>query len=146
MKSAKRNAFTLIEVLIVVVIMAVLSATIIPQFSDSSRDAKSSTASFNVRGMRSQIELYKTQHDGQLPSQDLSELTTTTNVDGTPGSGTDFPYGPYAHEIPANPFNNSQTVVAPLAVPPVSTINGAGWLYDVASGKIWLNHADFLNQ
>ena len=35
----RRSAFTLIEVLIVVVIMAILAATIIPQFTDSTKDA-----------------------------------------------------------------------------------------------------------
>ena len=53
----RRSAFTLIEVLIVVVIMAVLAATIIPQFSASTEDAKTSQLSFNVHTMRSQIEL-----------------------------------------------------------------------------------------
>ena len=35
-----RSAFTLIEVLIVVIIMALLAATIIPQFASSTSDAK----------------------------------------------------------------------------------------------------------
>ena len=146
MKSAKKAAFTLVEVLIVVVIMAVLAATIIPQFADSTKDAKEGTARFNLRALRSQIELYKSQHDSRFPSQDLSELVTTTDVTGTKGVGANFPYGPYIHELPANPFNNSSTVAAPAAVPPAAIVSGAGWLYDTGSGKIWLNHADFLNK
>ena len=43
---AHRNAFTLIEVLIVVIIMALLAATIIPQFSSSTSDAKKSAVEF----------------------------------------------------------------------------------------------------
>ena len=54
------SAFTLIEVLIVVVIMAILAATIIPQFTDSTKDAKASTATFNLHTLRAQIELYRT--------------------------------------------------------------------------------------
>ena len=38
MKPRVRNAFTLIEILIVVVIMAILAATIIPQFTSSTDD------------------------------------------------------------------------------------------------------------
>ena len=146
MTRAKRTAFTLVEVLIVVVIMAVLAATIIPQFADSTKDAKEGTARFNLRALRSQIELYKSQHDSRYPSQDLSELITTTNVTGDKGTGADYPYGPYIHEIPINPFNNSATVVAPAAVPPAATVDGAGWLFDTGSGKIWLNHEDFLDK
>ena len=44
----RRSAFTLIEVLIVVVIMAILAATIIPQFTDSTKDAKASTATIGT--------------------------------------------------------------------------------------------------
>ena len=50
--------------LIVVVIMAILAATIIPQFTDSTKDAKASTTKFNLHTLRSQIELYRTQHNG----------------------------------------------------------------------------------
>jgi len=39
----QRSAFTLIEVLIVVVIISVLAAVIIPQVTDCSDDAKSSS-------------------------------------------------------------------------------------------------------
>ncbi len=136
----KRNAgFTLVEVLIVVVIMAILAATVIPQFSNSTNDAKSSTAKFNLNTLRSQVELYKSQHNGSLPSQTLVELTSQTNATGTTGTGTNFPYGPYVQTIPVNPYTSSNTVVAAGANPPTSTISGAGWLFDLGSGKIWIN-------
>src|SRR5262245_10773326 len=109
-RSVRHSGFTLVEVLIVVVIMAILAATIIPQFTDSTTDAKASTTKFNLHTLRSQIELYRTQHNGLAPSGTLVELTKTTDVDGTQGTGSSFPYGPYIREIPMNPFNNSQTV------------------------------------
>ena len=43
--------------MIVVVIMAVLAATIIPRFSASTEDAKTSQLRFNVHTLRSQTEL-----------------------------------------------------------------------------------------
>src|SRR5262245_44990541 len=108
---ARRSAFTLIEVLIVVVIMAILAATIIPQFTDSTKDAKASTATFNLHTLRAQIELYRTQHSGLLPSATLEELTQSTNESGADGAaGPSFPYGPYIREIPANPFTNVKTI------------------------------------
>ena len=113
----RRKAFTLIEVLIVVVIMAVLAATIIPQFSSSTEDAKNSQLSFNVHTLRSQIELYKVHHGGTYPaitSNDLPQLTNATNAAGETGSpGDAYPYGPYVDAaLPNNPFNDLNTVVA----------------------------------
>ena len=59
-----KRGFTLVEVLIVVLIMAVLAATVIPQFQTSTAEAEAATAEFNLQTMRSQISLFKSQHGG----------------------------------------------------------------------------------
>jgi general secretion pathway protein G len=142
----RRSAFTLIEVLIVVVIMAILAATIIPQFTDSTKDAKSSTVQFNLHTLRSQIQLYRTQHNGLAPGNTLTELMSATNAAGTVGSGVNFPYGPYLREVPVNPFTNSKTIKViatdPAAPGDVNTTDG--WIYNTTSGGIWINHADYI--
>ena len=73
-----RTGFTLIEVLIVVVIMAVLAATVIPQFTNSTNDARISTAEYNLRALRGLIEFYKMHRQGIAPSgaNNLEQLTT----------------------------------------------------------------------
>ena len=119
--------------------MAILAATIIPQFSNSTTDAKTSTALFNLSTLRGQIQIYRAQHGGLLPSQSLVELTTSTNASGTIGTGSGFTYGPYVLSIPINPYTNSATVVAAGANPPSAVVAGAGWLFDLSSGKIWIN-------
>ena len=140
----QRDGFTLVEVLIVVVIMAVLAATIIPQFSDSTKDAKVSSANFNLHTLRSQIQLYKSQHDGEVPSATLAELTASTNSDGDVGTGAAYPYGPYVREIPGNPFTNSNTVTVITNSPAqVGDVTGDGWLYNATTGDIWIDHADY---
>jgi general secretion pathway protein G len=143
---AHRSAFTLVEVLIVVVIMAILAATIIPQFTDSTKDAKASSVRFNLHTLRSQIELYRTQHNGTPPSATLVELTQQTNASGASGTGSAYPYGPYLREIPANPFTNSKAVKSVTNDPAVAadvTSGGAGWLYNATTGGIWIDHADY---
>lgn len=135
-----RNAFTLIEVLIVVVIMAVLAATVIPQFSSSTQDAMESSLEFNAHTMRSQIELYKVHH-GKYPEiigGSLPQLTGATNVEGDPGDpGDEFPFGPYIDgDLPTNPFNNLNTVIDGTGTPDGSS----GWQYDATTGGIWPNH------
>ena len=145
--SRRRSGFTLIEVLIVVVIMAVLAATIIPQFSSSTEDAKASTLKFNLHTMRSQIELYKLQHNGLLPqitSNSLPQLTSNTKVDGTVGTGASFPLGPYVQgELPANPFDGKKTVTAATFPFDATEAAAGGWIYDASTGKIAAGHATY---
>jgi general secretion pathway protein G len=131
--NAQRNAFTLIEVLIVVIIMAVLAATIIPQFADSTTDAKRSALEYNLHTMRSQIELYK-MHSGAYPAT-LTDLTSTT-PDG---------YGPYIDAVPENPFNGSAAEAAVSSVPSGPNATGEGWLYMNSTGKVWGNCAEGFN-
>ena len=61
--------------------MAVLAATIVPQFTDSTRDAKVNTATFNLQALRSQIEMFKAQHDAKPPTT-LTDLITKTDRTG----------------------------------------------------------------
>lgn len=138
----RRKAFTLIEVLIVVVIMAILAATIIPQFTDSTKDAKTSTVKFNLATLRSQIQLYRAQHNGLVPDAALTKLTTTTDASGTAGTGANYVYGPYLREIPVNPFTNLKSITTttedPLTTAPAGT---GGWIYNATTGNIWIDHA-----
>jgi general secretion pathway protein G len=144
----RRQGFTLVEVLIVVVIMAVLAATIIPQFSDSARDAKISTAKFNLQTLRTQIQFYRAQHNGALPGAAWAELTSKTDASGAIGTGATHVYGPYITQIPDNPFTNSNKITAAAANPPAaaSGATDAGWLYHAASGNVWIDDADLLTE
>ncbi len=127
--------------MIVVVIMAILAGAVIPQYFDSTHDATTSNAQFNLQTLRSQIEMYQFQHLGKLPSQSLVELTTTTDQFGNLGNGATYHYGPYIGSLPTNTITQSSTVVpAPSGgVMPTAVVPGAGWQYDASSGKIWFN-------
>jgi general secretion pathway protein G len=82
----KRSAagFTLIEILIVVVILAVLAGTMIPQFSTSTADSREGSLKQNLQALRTQIELYKLYHLGTPPdgTNNLKQLTSATDVSG----------------------------------------------------------------
>lgn len=142
-----RQAFTLVEILIVVVLLAILAATIVPQFSTTTKDAEESSAAFSLQGLRSQIEVYKAQHAGQTPTT-LDKLTVRTNSQGTSGTDpTSYPLGPYMPQIPANPLNQQRGVEAITSYPPSSAGGAtAGWLYHSTSGNVFLNHADWLGR
>ena len=130
-----RRAFTLVEILIVVIILGILAAIVIPQFSNASEDARRNSALTLLQTMRQQIELYKMQHGDKWPTADgtigagkVLVLTKLTDAADYP-AGSGKSYGPYLQQTPVNPYNSSSTVVAAPAV-------GAGWVF-TAEGKLY---------
>ncbi|NQU20146.1 MAG: type II secretion system protein [Candidatus Nealsonbacteria bacterium] len=147
MGTRNRNAFTLIELLIVVTIIAVLTAVIIPQFSTSTEDASESSLQHNLRSLRALVGVYEADHAGRYPSvaKFAEQMTAPTNATG--GTTGETRYGPYLHdEIPENPFNHSNTIaaVATAGQRPVGTVpGGAGWQYDESNGTVWPNNREY---
>ena len=113
----RKTGFTLIELLIVIVVLGILAAIVVPQFTDASTDAKTSSLVSNLQTVRSQIQMYKIQHSGALPGDGTASvsdaMTKYTDADGAltlvqaPGTGV---YGPYLQAIPKNPFNDLATL------------------------------------
>jgi type II secretion system protein G len=66
MKKTEKG-FTLIEMMLVVGIIALLSAIVIPRFNDFKSTAETETRSAQLASIRTQIELYK-QDKGEYPS------------------------------------------------------------------------------
>ncbi len=129
-----RSGFTLVEILIVVIILGILAAIVIPQFSDASTQARESSLRSDLQTMRGQIELYDIQHNDSLPGADsgttfVEAMTGTTNVAGEK-SGTDF--GPYVLAIPTNPFNNDSDVREESSS--TAGANTDGWTFNTVSG------------
>ncbi len=130
-----RSGFTLVEILIVVVILGVLAAIVIPQFSNAADGARDSALAKNLQVMCQQLELYKLEHQDAYPAVftgPASQLTQKTYEDGTIDSAGNC--GPYVLSIPANPFNNKATVQ-------VETGSGErgdgshGWHFDTSTGN-----------
>jgi general secretion pathway protein G len=130
------QAFTLVEILIVVIILGILAAIVIPQFTNASQNARESSLQSTLQTLRSQVQLYKLQHGDSLPDliTNWNPLTASTTY-GNPAQT----FGPYMQAIPVNTMNgNSNVVDSPVAVggataPTVST--ACGFVYDYNSGN-----------
>lgn len=140
MTRTRKSGFTLVEILIVVIILGILAAIVIPQFTNASQDARESSLSGQLQTIRSQVELYKMQHGDTLPNlvAKWDQLTTQTKVDGT--AGTDF--GPYLQSDPKNSLVDAAVATKVVdGKDTTKTYAGAAFLYDYAAGagtgKIW---------
>ncbi|GGX80271.1 prepilin-type N-terminal cleavage/methylation domain-containing protein [Pseudoduganella dura] len=171
-KSFKRAAaagFTLIELLIVVIILAILAAIAIPQFSASAADAQQAALDANLSTIRNSLEQYRAQHTGNpYPGNNASDGGTCTATKGTGAAGTlqafedqlkmpsdaagntcsladtTYRYGPYLRQgIPAEPIWNSSVVVVTKTGAPITaaaaTATAGGWAYDTKSGQFIMN-------
>ena len=122
--------FTLVEILIVVVILAILAAIVLPSFTNAAESARETATRSLLKSVRIQLELYKSQHNDDWPllSQLWDNLMQPTDTDGNIDPAGER--GPYLRKEPHNQFNKSQTVVAPGAA-----TASDGWEYDEATGE-----------
>jgi prepilin-type N-terminal cleavage/methylation domain-containing protein len=138
---AARGGFTLVEILMVVAAMAIITGVVVPQVTTVIDDAKNSAMLRDLRELTMAIERYRMEHNGGAPdliqNGVLIQLTQRTDADGNVGTGPEFIYGPYAHEIPVNPLNGISRVFRVNTAPPSTLPNRAGWIYHPASGQIW---------
>ena len=169
MTRTNRKGFTLIEILIVVIILGILAAIVIPQFTNASKEAKQSSLVTQVQSMRSQIALFKLQHNDYLPGAATlvgsggtfapatfwNQLTMFSDVTGATNATktVQFDKGPYMQSIPKNPLcpvaANASVVEEAGAVVnnvPANAAAVVGFIYDYAggagSGKIWGTDTD----
>lgn len=139
----KNRGFTLVEILIVVIILGILAAIVIPQFTNASQDARRNSLSSQLQTLRSQIELYKLQHKDVLPNLVASwnYLTQKTDEDGN-FTGANLNFGPYLQQVPSNPLNGLSNVVDGTG----NASTDCGFVYDynggAGTGKIWGTDTD----
>ena len=141
MRNTVSKAFTLVEILIVVVILGILAAIVIPQFTNASQDAQRGNIQTQLQSIRNQIELYRVKNNGNAPTLVGSTATTAFGQLVTP-PGTQQPY----MRTPAiNPRNGSMTVVADTSATQTATSaaaaamdpagsGAAGWIYNASTG------------
>lgn len=144
-----RKAFTLVEILIVVVILGILAAIVLPKFSNASAIARASMLADDLRVIRMQVQVFKSQHyelppgypDGDptaapMEAAFIAQMTMASKSDcSTAAPGTaGYDYGPYLREVPTNPVNGKSTVdvIADGGAFPAAGDDSHGWVYQPA--------------
>jgi general secretion pathway protein G len=155
---SQEAGFTLIELLMVVIILGILAAVVIPQFSGSTEDAKVSALKSNLSSIRSAVELYQVQHNGQYPTAGDpnidTQLTKYTDLTGavSPTKDDAHKYGPYLKQgFPKNPFAVNSDLADQIAIEASTTVEigtvkaddpstaTTGWKYVVKTGEFIAN-------
>ncbi len=157
-----QKGFTLVELLIVVIILAVLAAIVVPQFGSSTQDAREAALRTSLTEMRNAIELYYHQHNSTYPGANsnagapvaagdaaafLQQLTQYTELNGTVAAtrSATARFGPYlkASSLPANPIDDLTTLTlnntGSLSDPLPAAAAVGGWWFDINSGKFIAN-------
>lgn len=156
------SGFTLIELVIVISILAILAALIVPRYTNASDLAVSSALRQDLRRVRSQILVYKAQHQDVPPGYNggnrlimptetdfIAQMVNPTNEDGMVGSIKSETYnlGPYMFEMPTNPVNGSSAILVISNTSPMPdtppTENGLyGWIYKASTVELRAYVAD----
>jgi prepilin-type N-terminal cleavage/methylation domain-containing protein len=136
------RAFTLIEILVVVMILGILAAIIIGLFGNTTADANLSSLKDNLRAMRSGLQIYVAHH-GSYPAASSFEAQMTQytdeagNTSATPSST--YRFGPYILALPALPVGTNK---GKTAITGAAYTSGFGWQYDSATGDLRANCQD----
>lgn len=100
-KIQRRNsAFTLIELLLVMVILVVLAAVVVPKFADRSRQARTNAAKADIAAMSTALDAFEIDN-GRYPSTEEGLGSLIAN----PGNLPNW-HGPYISKsgTPADPW------------------------------------------
>jgi len=112
-KLKNRGGFTLIEIMVVIVILAMLAALVGPRLMGRTDDAKVKTTGIQLKGMESALKLYKLDN-GSYPSteQGLGALVTKPTVGVIPKSYKDGGYLE-SKTVPKDAWGNDYLYVSP---------------------------------
>ncbi len=140
MRTSVAKGFTLVEILIVVVILGILAAIVVPQFTNAANDARQGNVETQGSTLQNQLELYAAQNNGNYPT------VVQLNADAADGSLNGWSVmidGNYIKEAPTNPFGNTTLVTVSAAANATAADTEAnagdgtqGWYYNPGNGVI----------
>ena len=164
MSKKSRLAFTLIELVVVILILGIIATVAVPRVVRSTSNAAESAIKQDLASIRSAIELYASDHGGTFPGAvsggtgfdpgteagfkgQLLNYTTAAGAVSTAKVNT-HPFGPYLRKpfpkAPAGPKSGVDTIKIENAG---TLLTGAdettAWRFDTTTGEFIMNSDDF---
>lgn len=161
------KAFSLIELVIVIVIMGVIAAIAIPRISSGSKNAGEAALRGNLQSVRNAIDWYYGDHNNTYPGATsdgtnaaktsaafVTQLSQYSNAAGavSANKAATHPFGPYLRSgfpklsVGTNAGKGgvaAEITIVDAATPiVVDTTDGAGWVYNVQTGEFRANADD----
>ncbi len=121
----RTGAFTLIEIMVVVIIIGVLAAAIIPQFIGTTHDAKISAAKGHIAVLQSALERFNLHMDRYPTAEEGLQVL----VEAPAGDDTKKWRGPYIDQLRSDPWGNPYQYLFP-------------GVHRIASYDLWSRGAD----
>lgn len=127
----RNSAFTLVELVIVVLILGILAAVAAPRMFDTAGDARTNATRHSLTVVRDAIQLYRAQNNA-LPGEAgteadlIADLATMLN-------------GPFPQ---CSVGNVGATVRIQTSGAALSASGTESWAYDNTTGDFIVNHAD----
>jgi general secretion pathway protein G len=125
---SRRSAFTLIELVVVILILGILAGVAAPKMFNTSAKATDNGLKQSLNIIRDAIELYVSQNGGNYPS--------------CTSPGTDFQgyLTPYLRgQFPKSPVGTKDSVIKPVSGATTTSDNTTGWMYNTTTGTFICN-------
>ena len=128
---AKRNGFSLVEMVVVILVLGIIAAVAAPKMFDTANDARINSTKQNLAVVRDALELYKSQN-GSYPAA----ATVVTDL-------ADYVRGPFPPAQVGAGKGNSTVKVS--SADPINDPGGTdGWIYNSTTGEFRVNDNGYL--
>lgn len=139
----RRKAFSLVELVIVIVILGIIGAIAVPRMSAGASGAGESAFVTDLAALSNAIELYGAEHAGTYPTEAdiVDQLTQYTNAAGATSATPTAThiYGPYLHAIPTLKVSSNR---GKNGIDGDGSGATTGWVYDETTGGIVANSSE----
>ena len=124
----RKNGFTLIELVMVIVMLGILAAMILPRFIDLQSQGKQSATRGALGALRAVV---------------ATTYSSRAALNNTPYTPTTIELGMFQDsQIPVDSYTNNSGVVVSNGPPP-STASTGGWWYNSVNGRVWNNNSQY---